>query len=162
MILFHPLASQLQAVCLEKGLTLATAESCTAGLLSATLVHESGSSGYFLGGVVSYSNEAKRNLLNVSGEAIDTFGAVSPEVAHEMAEGARRAFSADAGISITGVAGPGGGTVDKPVGLTYIGLSDVNEVSAFRFDWEGDRDENRWASVEAALKLLLAWAEDYR
>jgi PncC family amidohydrolase len=142
-----------------KGLTIATAESCTGGLLAGALTEVSGSSAYLLGGVVSYSNDAKINLLGVSHAALEEYGAVSEEVARQMARGARERLGSDVGVSVTGVAGPDGGSPEKPVGLVWIGLSDVRGDRAERFIWDGDRARNRALSVEAALKMLIAWAE---
>ncbi|MCZ7570116.1 MAG: nicotinamide-nucleotide amidohydrolase family protein [Ardenticatenaceae bacterium] len=138
----------------ERGLTLAVAESCTGGLLGDLITDVAGSSGYFLGGIISYSNEAKEQFLGVGHETLVANGAVSPETAAEMAQGVRRAFDADIGVSITGIAGPGGGTAEKPVGLVYIGLADHDDVLVRRFDWNGTRAENKQQSAEAALALL--------
>lgn len=139
---------------LERGLTLVVAESCTGGLLGHLITDVAGSSTYFLGGVISYSNEAKERFASVRHETLVAQGAVSAETAAEMAQGVRAAFAADLGVSITGIAGPGGGTAEKPVGLVYIGLADQDGVQVRRFVWDGTRAENKQRSAEAALTLL--------
>lgn len=153
------LTKELGCILIQKRLTLATAESCTGGLLAGRVTDVPGSSAYFLGGMVSYSNEAKETLLGVRHETLLTHGAVSEKVAKEMARGARERLGADVGISVTGIAGPTGGTSEKPVGLVWIGLSDVTGEYARRYLWEQDREGNRKLSVEAALRWLVEWAE---
>lgn len=115
-----------------RGLTLATAESCTGGLMGKRITDVPGASAYYLGGVVSYQNEVKENLLGVRHETLITKGAVSEDTACQMAEGVRKALGADIGISTTGVAGPGGGTPEKPVGLIYVGISTKDKTWAVR------------------------------
>lgn len=135
--------------------TIATAESCTGGNVAAALTSLAGSSDYVMGGIVSYSNAAKAGLLGVSQEILDTRGAVSPECARAMAEGARRAFSTDFAVSTTGIAGPGGGTARKPVGLVYIGVADADGATAVEHHFAGDRTEVTAAATQAALAMLL-------
>ena len=138
------LAERLQGVCLGRGLTVALAESCTGGLVAATLTEVPGSSGYFLGGVVSYADSAKEALLGVSAATLAVHGAVSAQVARAMAIAARERFGASLAASVTGIAGPDGGTAEKPVGLTYIGLADAGgTVDVRRHLWAGDRAVNR-------------------
>jgi len=149
------LAGRLQERCLDLGLTVATAESCTGGLLAKTITDVPGSSGYFAGGVVSYSNEAKRRLLGVPTALLEAHGAVSAQVARAMALGVRERFGAGLAVSVTGVAGPQGGTPAKPVGLTYVAAADALGVEVRRFVWDGDRAVNRERSARAALELLL-------
>jgi PncC family amidohydrolase len=149
------LAEQLQAICLARGLTVALAESCTGGLVAAALTEVPGSSGYVLGGVVSYSNAAKEEFLGVSPDALEAHGAVSAEVATAMAEGARARFDASLAASVTGVAGPDGGTASKPVGLTFVGLAAPDGTGVRRLQLEGDRVANREAAARAALEWLL-------
>ncbi len=149
------LAEQLQAGFVGRRLTLAVAESCTGGLLGHLLTEVPGSSGYFLGGAISYSDAAKRSLLDVSGTALERHGAVSAQVAVAMAEGARNRFGADVGAAVTGVAGPSGGTASKPVGLTYVAVADRHGHDVRRYLWSGDRSGNKRASAAAALELLL-------
>lgn len=139
----------------QRGLTLATAESCTGGLLSHRLTNVSGSSGYFLGGVVAYSDRLKETLLDVAPETLRAHGAVSEETAREMARGARQSLGADVAISITGIAGPTGGTAKKPVGLMYVGLSSPGKERCRRILLEQDRLGNKQQAVEAAMRLLI-------
>ena len=138
-----------------QGKTVVTAESCTGGLIAHRLTNVSGSSAYLLGGIVAYSNEAKMNLLKVQESTLIAVGAVSEEVAGEMALGARTLFHADFALSVTGIAGPDGGTDEKPVGLTYIGLATPEMVQVERFVWDGDREANKDFSADAALKMLI-------
>lgn len=134
--------------------TLATAESCTGGLLAGRITDVPGSSQYFQEGVVSYSNEAKMDLLGVPGILIEKHGAVSPEVAEAMAIGIRRRARSTIGIGITGIAGPDGGTDEKPVGLVYIGIADEIESSSRRFLFPGDRPFIRTLAVNSALDMI--------
>lgn len=136
------------------GLTLAAAESCTGGLLSARIIDRPGSSAYFLEGAVTYSNEAKVSRLGVKEATLRRFGAVSPETAGEMAEGIARSSGADIGVSTTGIAGPEGGSPEKPVGLVYIGLSFRGELNVEACHFAGSRREIREQSVQRALELL--------
>jgi nicotinamide-nucleotide amidase len=140
----------------ERGLTVATAESCTGGLLAARLTERPGSSAWVLGGVTAYANSAKEQLLGVPAEVLAEYGAVSPEVAVALAEGARARFGADIGVGITGVAGPGGGTPDKPVGTVHICVAgpDGTELRALRLP--GSRAAVRERSVTRAMHLLRA------
>ncbi|SDS01310.1 competence/damage-inducible protein cinA [Nocardioides scoriae] len=139
---------------LDRGATIATAESCTAGLLAGRIADRPGSSAYLLGGLVTYANEAKRDLLGVPQDLLDTVGAVSPEVARDMADGARRVVGTDVGVGITGVAGPGGGTPDKPVGLVHLCVTSADHVVAREFRLGGDRAGIRQRSVVVALHLV--------
>ena len=139
--------------------TVAAAESLTGGNVSARITAISGSSAYFLGGIVAYSNEAKASLLGVSQETLATRGAVSAECAREMAEGARRAFGADVAVATTGIAGPGGATERKPVGLVYIAVASQDGVSTEEFHFPGGRSVVTDASTEAALLMLLRGLE---
>ncbi len=135
-------------------LTLATAESCSGGLLGGRITAEAGSSDYYLGGVVSYANTAKEGLLDVNSTSLMDYGAVSENVAREMAEGTRRALGADLGLSTTGIAGPGGGTEDKPVGLVYIALAYPEGVIVERKQFAGNRESIRNMTVESALNMV--------
>jgi PncC family amidohydrolase len=136
---------------------LAAAESCTGGLLSHLLTNVPGSSDYFLGSVISYANQAKIHLLDVKPETLERFGAVSRDTVLEMAHGVRQVFSADIGISVSGIAGPGGGTPDKPVGTTWIGLSVAESDQAWLFQFSGDRQEIKRQAAEMALRLLIEY-----
>jgi PncC family amidohydrolase len=145
------LGSRLRA----RGWTLATAESCTGGGLSDAITDVAGSSDYFKGGVVSYSNAVKESLLGVDPAVLAAEGAVSETVAAQMAEGARRAIGADVGVGITGVAGPGGGSDEKAVGLVFISVAEPDGTEVRRFRWDGDRVANKRQSVAAALEMLI-------
>jgi PncC family amidohydrolase len=134
---------------------IATAESCTGGLLAHTLTNISGSSEYFDRGVISYSNEAKQDLLAVPAQLLKQYGAVSKDVAESMAKGIRRRASVDYGLATTGIAGPKGGTRDKPVGLVFIAIATKDEVTVKRFLFSGDRLANKESTVTAALEFLL-------
>lgn len=149
------LAGRLQAICLAAGLTVSTAESCTGGLVAHALTEIPGSSAYFLGGVVAYADATKRAALNVPGTLIERHGAVSVQVARSMAEGARRAIGSDLAVAVTGIAGPGGGTPAKPVGLTYIAVDGPAGCEVRRFLWPHDRSANKRASAAAAIELLI-------
>lgn len=138
-----------------QGKTLAVAESCTGGLLGANITAVSGASSVFAGGVISYSNEVKINQLKVAESTIKNYGAVSEECAREMAAGAQKLINSDYALSITGVAGPDGGTEAKPVGTVCIGLADSNGAESKLFKFPGDRDTIRTASVRAALAMLI-------
>jgi PncC family amidohydrolase len=153
------LVGRLQAACLATGTTVALAESCTGGLVAAALTDRAGSSGYVAGGIVSYSNEAKRDLLGVDPDVLVAHGAVSAQVARAMAIGARARFGATIAGSVTGIAGPDGGSEAKPVGLTYLAVADVAGVEVRRIVWAGDRAANRQDSVTALVGLLLERVE---
>jgi nicotinamide-nucleotide amidase len=139
---------------IEKNLTLATAESCTGGMLGGRLTSVSGSSQYYLGGIVAYSNEVKINRLGVSAEIIDRFGAVSAETARAMATGVIKAVGANIGISITGIAGPTGGTEEKPVGTVFIAVATPDNDVCRRFSMGDHREMIRERSVTAALEMV--------
>jgi PncC family amidohydrolase len=153
------LAERLQARCLEAGLTVATAESCTGGLVAHLITQISGSSGYLLGGVVAYSDAVKVSQLAVPQGVLDAHGAVSAQVARAMAEGARTSFGTSLAVSITGIAGPDGGTPAKPVGLTYLAVTGPTGTEVRRVVWAGDRNANKWSSAGLALEMLLVGAE---
>ncbi|MCB0721847.1 MAG: competence/damage-inducible protein A [Ignavibacteriae bacterium] len=139
---------------LKRKLTLATAESCTGGRISATIVSVAGSSEYFNGGACTYSNKAKRDVLGVKKKTLKKHGAVSAQTAKEMAKGARKKFKSDIAISTTGVAGPTGGSDEKPVGLVWIGYSDKKKTYAMKFYFGNDRGRNIERSTMAALEVL--------
>ncbi|MBM2814302.1 MAG: CinA-like protein [Ignavibacteria bacterium] len=138
----------------SKGKTVSVAESCTGGMLGAAFTDLAGSSDYFLGGVIVYSNEAKINMLDVSSETIEKHGAVSEETARELAANVRLKFSTDYGISLTGIAGPSGGTEDKPVGTVWIGLADELGATAEKFVYAKERTANRQRFVAAAVNMI--------
>jgi PncC family amidohydrolase len=152
------LENQLGAALRERGLTVCTAESCTGGLIAHRLTNIAGSSEYVVGGVVAYSNYTKSHLLRVREHTLIDYGAVSVQVAVEMATGARQLFGTDYSVSVTGIAGPGGGTAEKPVGLTFIGLAGPDDLlTVERYVWDGDREANKVYSANAALELLLKY-----
>lgn len=137
-----------------RGLTLALAESCTGGLLSSRITDVPGSSEYFLGSVVAYSNAVKESALGVRSATLKRHGAVSAETAAEMAKGARKTLGAAISAAITGIAGPGGGTAEKPVGLVFIAVSMGKSAEARRFVFKGTRESIKKQSAEAALSML--------
>ncbi len=137
--------------------TLAVAESCTGGLIGHRLTQISGSSSYFMEGAVTYSNEAKIQRLGVDPDLIRNQGAVSRPVALAMAEGIRQTAGTDLGLSVTGIAGPQGGTPQKPVGLTFIAVADAAESRCERFVFQQDRIRNQERAAQAALNLLRLW-----
>lgn len=141
------------------GRTVALAESCTGGLVAKRLTDVPGSSAYFLGGVVAYSNDAKTQLLGVSEAALREHGAVSAQVAEEMAVGAARRFGATMGVSVTGIAGPDGGSETKPVGLVFIGYAANGKSHSYRFQFTGDRDRVRHYTAQAALDIIRRHAQ---
>jgi len=149
-----PLEILIGQILTERKLTLVTAESCTGGLISHRLTNVPGSSGYFIGGIVAYAYEAKEQLLGVHHATLYDHGAVSKETVVEMARGARRVFGADIAVAVTGIAGPGGGLPNKPVGLAWIGLSAREGETAQHFIWNKDREGNKEESAEAALRMV--------
>jgi len=146
----------------SQGLTLVTAESCTGGLIAHRITNVSGSSAYYLGGFVTYANEAKEALVGVRRETLLAHGAVSEETAREMARGARLRLAGDIGIAVTGIAGPTGGTPDKPIGLAYLALSAPDAEICQRHIWQGDRLENKALSAEACLQMVLDYLQERR
>lgn len=153
------LAERLQGLCLGRGLTIGLAESCTGGLVAATITSVAGSSGYFRGSIVAYADAAKTKVLGVPAETLAAHGAVSAQTARAMAVGARERLSVHLAASVTGIAGPAGGLDAKPVGLTYFGLADAGSTDVRRQQFTGDRDANRRESVRAVLRWLIEHAE---
>jgi PncC family amidohydrolase len=153
------LAVRLQELALERGFSVGTAESCTGGLIGHSLTAIPGSSAYFVGGVVSYCDALKVDLLGVPAEAIERHGAVSAQVAVAMVDGARARLRCDYAVSATGVAGPDGGTSAKPVGLTYVAAAGPFGHRVERHLWDEDRAANKERSAVAAMELLLALIE---
>ena len=144
----------------RRGLHVATAESCTGGMVSAALTDVPGSSDVFGWGLVTYSNEAKTRLLGVKDATLAQWGAVSPQTATEMLAGLLRISGADVAVATTGVAGPGGGSAEKPVGLVYIACGDAEHVEIERCFFSGDRDSVRRQTVARALDMLEQYLED--
>ena len=151
--MMKPLCEQVLHVL--KGKTLATAESCTGGGIGAAITAVSGSSKVYKGGIISYQNEIKRDLLGVPKKDIIALGPVSGPVAEQMAVSARKALQADIAVSVTGLAGPGGDDYGNPVGTVYIGYADEKGAFARCFHFEGDREDVRNAAIENALKMIL-------
>ena len=150
------LAERLAGKLQQQSMTLAVAESCTGGWLAKVLTDLSGSSAWFLGGVVSYSNAAKHNVLRVECDCLDKYGAVSEPVAKQMVAGVGALFSSSLAVSITGVAGPSGGTLEKPVGMVcFAVINETGNVSVVTKQFAGDRQQVRLQAVVAALQLLL-------
>ena len=143
----------------QRGLTLALAESCTGGLIGHRITDVPGSSDYFIGSVVAYAYQVKERVLGVRHETLCEHGAVSEQVALEMARGAGRLLASDVALAVTGVAGPGGGTPEKPVGLVYVALSAHDAERCQQHVWPFDRAGNKAASADAALTLLLEYLE---
>jgi PncC family amidohydrolase len=141
----------------RRGLRLAVAESCTGGLIGHRITNVPGSSEYYLGSVTAYAYEAKVRLLGVRWDTLNTCGAVSRETVLEMARGVRAALGAEIGMAVSGTAGPGGGTPDKPVGTTWISLSTADHEQAWHFVWSGDRLQNKEQSAEMTLRLLVEY-----
>ena len=152
-------AERLQALCVAAGLRVAIAESCTGGRVGDALTDVPGSSGYVAGGVVAYDDAVKEALVGVPGAVLAAHGAVSAQVALAMAQGAHDRLGADLAAAVTGIAGPGGATEDKPVGLTYVAAVDRAGSAVRRLLWNGDREANKEASAGAVLDLLLERAE---
>jgi PncC family amidohydrolase len=153
------LAERLQAVCVAAHLRVAVAESCTGGRVGDALTDVPGSSAYVAGGVIAYEDAAKEALLGVPASALGAHGAVSAQVALAMAEGARARLATDLAVAVTGIAGPGGATPGKPIGLAYVAVADTAGSTVRRFAWTGDREANKASSAQAALELLVERAE---
>jgi nicotinamide-nucleotide amidase len=152
----HSLVEELSLLLTQKNMRLVTAESCTGGMIAAAITDRAGSSAVFERGYVTYSNEAKIEELGVKSETIETYGAVSEQTASEMAKGALKNSHADIALSVTGIAGPNGGTEEKPVGLVYIGIALQNrEPHIVKNNFDGDRTTIRQATVEKALEMLI-------
>ena len=147
-------AEKLVALLKATGKTCATAESCTGGGIGAAITSVAGSSEVFEGGVISYSNEVKKNILGVKENDLCLYGAVSAEVAKQMAFGVRKLVNADIAVSVTGIAGPGGGTPDKPVGTVWFAIADSTGVRAEKKLFIGDRESIRLQTIEHALGML--------
>lgn len=147
---------KLVQILTEKGYTITTAESCTGGLISATIVNAPGASAVLNEAYVTYANKSKEKLVNVDKKTLETLGAVSEETARQMAEGAAKASGADVALSSTGIAGPGGGTKEKPVGLVYIGCFVKGKTKVLKCNFEGSRREVREKTVKTAISLAIS------
>jgi nicotinamide-nucleotide amidase len=149
------LAARLQERCMVRGVHLATVESCTGGLVGHVLTETPGSSAFYVGGFVTYSDQLKRELVGVPADVLAAHGAVSAQTAIAMATGGRARAHADLGAAVTGIAGPDGGSAAKPVGLTYVAVADDAGTTVRRHLWTGTRSDNKRASAQALLELLL-------
>lgn len=141
----------LSDLLINKSLTIATAESCTGGLIGHIITSTPGSSTYFMGGIISYSNQAKCDLLGVSPDTLKQYGAVSDQTAKEMARGVKERFKTDIGLSVTGIAGPDGGSKEKPVGTVFMGFSFDDEIFSLRYLFKGSREEVKQQTAETVL-----------
>lgn len=150
----NKLLNQIAKALTRKKLTLSVCESCTGGMLGSIITSTPGSSKYFCGGVIAYSNEVKQRVVGVRQVTLKRFGAVSAEVAREMAQGVRKKFKADISISITGIAGPTGGTKEKPVGLVYLCVAARQHVNVEHHIFKGSRNQIRKEACDKALRLL--------
>ena len=154
------LASRVIEIFRAKGLSLALAESCTGGMIAETITNVAGASDIFYGSAVTYVNSAKEHILGVAHETLEKHGAVSSECAEEMACGARRVYGADVAMSVTGIAGPGGGSEAKPVGTVWFGLATKDGAETFRRRFDGDRAAVRRQTVEEVLRRLAEAGEE--
>ena len=152
-------AEKLGELLTSKNLTLAVAESCTGGLLGSAVTDVPGSSAYFLGGIIAYSDSSKTEILGVPGQTIEKFGAVSERTAVCMAKGILNNFACDIGVGVTGVAGPGGGSDPKPVGTVFIAVANDERELARGFEFKGNRKDIRQSAVNAALELACGFLE---
>jgi PncC family amidohydrolase len=149
------LATRLGSRCTARGITVATAESCSGGLVAHLISEVPGASAYLRGAIVAYADDVKCSMLDVPDEVLAAHGAVSAQVALAMADGARARLGVDLAVGVTGIAGPGGGTEAKPVGMAYVAVTGLGDPDVRRFHWSGDRAANKRASAEAALGMLL-------
>jgi len=151
------LEQEIGALLRQKGLTLGIVESATGGLISHRITNIAGSSDYYKGSVTAYSNQVKIGVVGVKEDTLNQYGAVSPQIAEEMAQGGRKILSADICIADTGIAGPGGASPEKPVGLFYLGLSHGERTFSREHNFKGDREQNKQSAAEAAL----SWLKEY-
>ena len=145
----------------QNNLTIATAESCTGGMIASAITNVSGASAFFGTGVVTYSNEAKMKLIDVKSDTLEKYGAVSEQTVCEMAEGVLKLGKADVAVAVSGIAGPTGGTVEKPVGLVYIGVSGKYGTFAYENHFEGNRDTVRNQTVNRAFELVFEYLNKF-
>jgi len=151
------LEEEIGSLLRQKGLTLGVVESATGGLISHRLTNVPGSSDYYKGSVTAYSNEAKVKVVGVKAETIDQYGSVSSQVAEEMADGGRKVLAVDICLADTGIAGPSGATLGKPVGLFYLGLSHQCGAYSRKHNFQGEREQNKQSAAEA----VLGWLKEY-
>ena len=143
----------------QLGYCIGVAESCTGGLVGHIITNTPGASQYFSGGIIAYSNDVKQRVLGVRADTLANYGAVSSETVLEMATGIRRLLSTDIGLAISGIAGPGGGTLDKPVGMVCIGIDTDGYSNAETFYWSGERESIKWQASHQVLKMLAVYLE---
>jgi len=153
----NSLEQEVGSLLRQRGLTLGIVESATGGLISHRITNVPGSSDYYKGSVTAYSNEVKIKVIGVKEATINQYGAVSPQVAEEMAQGGRRVLATDVCLADTGIAGPTGATTEKPIGLFYIGLSHQTGTYSRKHNFQGNREQNKQAAAEAAL----GWLKEY-
>ncbi len=151
----EPIEARVGALLKARQLSLGAAESCTGGLIGHRVTNVPGSSDYFLGGLIAYANLAKVQMLGVRPETLERCGAVSEETVLEMATGVRRLLNADIGLSVSGIAGPGGGSAEKPIGLVWVGISAAEVELARRYQFGGDRLSIKEQAATAALQLVV-------
>ena len=154
------LENKLGKILTEKKLTISCAESCTGGLLTSRLTDVAGSSNYVQGGIVSYSNEIKNSVLKVKADTLKNFGAVSEQTARQMSANVRELFNTNIGVGVTGIAGPGGGTPEKPVGTVYISVSNSDKTIVERFNFSGSRSEIKNQACDAAMSMVINLVEE--
>jgi len=147
-------------ILVDKGLTISVAESCTGGLIGSMITDVPGSSRYFLGGMIAYSNQSKIEILNVSSKTIEEYGAVSDQTVREMAWGAKRLFNSNLGLAVTGIAGPDGGSIEKPVGTVFIGLAAEDRIFTAGYRFHGTRGEIKQETARMALDYLRRYLND--
>ncbi|NLP02276.1 MAG: CinA family protein [Fibrobacter sp.] len=155
------LAKEIGEILKRKNWTLAVAESCTGGLLGGAITEIPGASGYFMGGVIAYDNQVKESLLGVPTDVLSEFGAVSSQTVTAMARGVCKLLKTECAISVSGIAGPEGGTEEKPVGLVYTGIAVCDTVKSFKYIFKGDRQEIRYQTVETALSCFKEMIESF-
>jgi len=148
------LENEIGKILTAKNLTIACAESCTGGLLTSRLTDVAGSSNYVKGSLVAYSNEVKNKILHVDADTLKNFGAVSEQTARQMSANVRKLFDTDIGVGVTGIAGPGGGSAEKPVGTVYISVSNADKTFVKLFNFNGTRTEIKNQSCDAALSMI--------
>lgn len=153
--------NSLSDLLISKSLTISTAESCTGGLIGHMITSTPGSSAYFMGGIISYSNQAKSDLLGVSSDTLEKYGAVSDQTAREMAAGVKERFKSDIGFSVTGIAGPDGGTIEKPVGTVFMGFCFGDDVPcSVKYLFKGSREEVKQQTAETSLENIRRYLND--
>ena len=152
--------NDIGSILVDKGLTISVAESCTGGLIGGMITDVPGSSRYFLGGIIAYSNQSKIEILNVSSKTIEEHGAVSDQTVREMAWGAKRVFNSSLGLAVTGIAGPEGGSIEKPVGTVFIGLAAEDRIFTAGYRFHGTRGEIKQETARMALDYLRRYLND--